>query len=206
MPRVKRLALNAFAITSLLLCCAAGALWLRSYFHSDLVQCARHRPINNLTFVQDCHQFSSSNGGLAFGTGTVEFTCATASESARVRRQSGYVFDGQYRLVFHEIPWKYYGGAIRAKDKLRFGFGYRSFHSPQPLQTGMSIVLPWPFLFLLFATLPALHVTLFFHNRRRARRRQSGLCSHCGYDLRASKDRCPECGTLATFATTEAHR
>lgn len=30
---------------------------------------------------------------------------------------------------------------------------------------------------------------------RRAARRKAGLCPACGYDLRTSKNRCPECGT-----------
>lgn len=36
---------------------------------------------------------------------------------------------------------------------------------------------------------------LVLRRLRAARRSKCGLCASCGYDLRASKDRCPECGS-----------
>jgi hypothetical protein len=47
-----------------------------------------------------------------------------------------------------------------------------------------------------FALWPLATITLATRRRNRKQHRiAEGLCPWCGYDLRASPDRCPECGT-----------
>ena len=76
---------------------------------------------------------------------------------------------------------------------MRLGFHLRL---PVPRQSESGVVaVPHWFLFLLFSLLPvfSLRSGLLILRRRRLR-----LCPTCGYNLRASPDRCPECGQLHT--------
>jgi hypothetical protein len=72
-------------------------------------------------------------------------------------------------------------------------------HLSAPMTIRMLGQLPiglGPF-FLLTPMLPLAWVIAKSRSIRRRRKRSiSGLCVHCGYDLRATPNRCPECGTI----------
>jgi hypothetical protein len=64
------------------------------------------------------------------------------------------------------------------------------------------IVLSWWLPILIFSLLPSRWLFQLGFSIRRWRRQRKGLCRQCGYDLRASKEKCPECGTPVPAASS----
>src|SRR4051812_33728965 len=68
------------------------------------------------------------------------------------------------------------------------GAGAEDFHSL------IVVGVPYWFALAFCGTLPVLRLS--WAARSRIEHEQRGLCPTCGYDLRATPDRCPECGAV----------
>ena len=82
------------------------------------------------------------------------------------------------------------------------GFGWGSVANLYPGAGAISYLrLPLPFLIALVATGAVWCWYQWLRQRRRARDAAEHRCPGCGYDLRASPDRCPECGRHVVTTT-----
>jgi hypothetical protein len=79
-----------------------------------------------------------------------------------------------------------------AKPLARIGFGVEYSHGRQEVArdsyANWSITFPLWLPAILFSAIPAARLY------RRARRFGPAFCATCGYDLRGTPERCPECG------------
>jgi hypothetical protein len=183
MRRLLRILLNAATVLSLVLCAMAMAAWVRSYQARDDVVWVRENPRMYL-------EVGTHRGGLLADLLT---PVGTEMEGNR----AGWAWTSSSRVS--------YATTVSPKGTFfnRFGFGFFDY---QDRNEWRQLACPYWFLVLLTAILPGARL---IKSRRRARRLRMGAghCHHCGYDCRATPERCPECGTaLVVTATTPRAR
>lgn len=165
-----RLLFTAASALSLLLCLAAIGLWTRSYRTTDLLN--RTWPNEGLTIV-------SIRGQVVIRKQVVNVVLDPTDwkmSSIPTRRFNE-------ACIRRPAVWSVAGISFERHD----GSGtFAGWHDR------VAVVPYWlPSLLLLLPPLNATRTAL----RRRYLRPRRGLCTTCGYDLRASLERCPECGT-----------
>jgi hypothetical protein len=182
---------------SLVLCGALLVLWVRSYWFWDRVTYG--------TAATNEGQYAGGYISNIFGD--LNLTVWIRQDpKAKGQAGGGKWLSGRNtrKLEVYKSGRQSYMKSIGATGMLGFWLSARKYspnagrspnpggRAPLPLQPTWIISVPYWLLILLTALLPA----IWFY--RWWRHPPAGHCSVCGYDLRASKDRCPECGMLIT--------
>jgi hypothetical protein len=183
MKRLGRWLFNFMAAVSLVLGVVTAGLWTWSLFELSHVE---------------YHNRDSRNGVI---TGWVVSCKAGMLVIAHTRDELPLTRDG--------ATWLWYTEPVSDDLSLRDRLGLRLPESQfvdfpshgKPFTHIRTVWVPSWLLLLICAPTP---LVWWIRRARTRRRRAEGCCQKCGYDLRATPDRCPECGTVP--ATRQGER
>jgi hypothetical protein len=185
MKRLLRILLHATTAMSLLLFVVTMILWARSYWMTDHLWLSPRRGV---------HYDVSSRPGLILISRSALTGRTSDIYSDSLDRGPGWSFESSALPKTPVSPftpegshpaWQWLGF-----DHLAYAQSGRSYGS----RTFRRIIFPtWSV--ALVSALPS--IPLLVRIVRRKKWGSAGRCPACGYDLRATPDRCPECGTTA---------
>ena len=185
MKRFLRILFNAATALSLMLCVATVMLWVRSYWVDDRFF-ARYQ----LSYVD----FASYRGevgcefGAVYGGGPQDLYMPSWVAGFRhvpVDRvpESDYIHISEAQGRFKNMPHYHGAWGFRWHPRSDRDWEYRE----------RGIAAPAWCIAAMAAALPAWRLVCVV---RRSNRQSRGFCHACGYDLRATPGRCPECGRI----------
>jgi hypothetical protein len=188
---MKRRLFTVLAALSLLLCIATGVMWIRSHWYNDGQQLYLPRDwrIGCLT-VQ--------------GTFSIWIERVVGPNPNAPDDKPAFPVWGVHRYSLRLEPWLVNGGTSDASFGRVFGFEHLGFwklleYTDGGIGENWVIETPLWFVCVLAAVVPILYGWRKFLRRSRLRHAQ---CIACGFDLRATPDRCPECGTVPMSPTS----
>jgi hypothetical protein len=184
MPRLRGILLTAAAHASTLCCLALVTLWARSYGVEEQIR--RDRP----------HTFA-----LASGHGELVLTYADRTHVRPVRVFRGWTYSAS--PAFRRPPARDYRNVFGVARHFDLG-GFSFVHGRKPTTSYVGPAIADPVLLRLgvphwlFAVACAILPIRSFVYRRPPPATPLTQCRTCGYDLRATPERCPECGRIPT--------
>lgn len=160
---------------SLLLCITVGTLWVRSHWVADFIS---HRTVHR-------ERPGFSEVGVESVWGSVHLTSLNSPATLPPSEPVGLIYGTE---EFQRV------GVLRDTGARKWGFGY----DDKANGSGMvywTVWLPHWLIVLSTAALPVAWALSQAKATKMRRRLKQGLCLNCGYDLRGTPERCPECGT-----------
>ena len=172
------------SVVSLLIYIATAVLWVRSYSHVERFGFAR-------TYGGRAGGQSSHTLGVTNAAGVLRCDRIKMDESVRGEPHWSWVYEASpFWDDYPVIPIQATVGPV--------GWGEHS----DMFGERYSLTIPHWVPFVIFGFLPAVWLSSISARRKRAQARlEKHCCVDCGYDLRATPGRCPECGHVTKGAT-----
>jgi hypothetical protein len=170
---VRRRLFTVLSSVSLLLCVATVLFWVRS------------------VFVAEQFAWSSATSIIGFNSQEQVLWFYHGARYERSIDPNGF-FHRRAEPASETIPPTDRfddGVGLGRFQSMAWGVDFRGFVTPAWLLCLVFLLLPFARQLFRFA----LYVR---RSSRKAQHRRYGLCQVCGYDLRATPDRCPECGAI----------
>ncbi len=195
-----RILLFTSSTLSLLLAIAFLSIWIRSHYVEDYCETNYKFKFSLGDGKVDCRTlrltFDSTNGLLRISSLDASLGHYTIQQ-AEIFRESEIVSWSHVKPHVEPLKWLRTGPEGRLN---RLGFYFWRGEQPKQRIILMRVIgIPWWAPTILFSILPITTIVFTFLRRRP---RTKNLCPTCGYDLRATPDRCPECGTAAPSIAT----
>lgn len=177
-------------------CVASAALWVRSY---DIGEGLEYVKLSSVDRTFSACDLGSAKGEIHFFGTQWSFKKAglaekfALSDSDLFREGFHYSIGPLSKTTFsHSYAWHFLGFGFQGYGPQLDPFDVSKKPGSQ-FVSELDLQIPDWFIVLLMALLPT--IAVWFHLKRRSRSRKC-LCLVCSYDLRATPDRCPECGTI----------
>jgi len=180
--RIRRHLFTICAVFSLLLCLSTCVVWARSFWLTDRVGWSNQR----------------GSRVLQSARGRVMVQMLLADWSNYPSQFHGLQY--QRDLPSGAFNWLRFLSPEQGMTWREWEAGGFAWYECRNRATGnghLIAVVPFWFIAATTALPPALWILLSWRARFRDKQRMDlGLCLTCGYDLRASSERCPECGSV----------
>lgn len=202
MRRLARYALNVATLTSLLACLATAVLWVRSHRHGAEQMTWTHGALDHGWGKQRTITLFAREGEALLDVETFADRAEDLFPLAHMVPDEARQIRGSWER--HQVkPWAFKDRPGMMPGRTRMVIAVR--HGPARDvrfvrgKTFWQVRCPLWAVTGAFSLLPAVRLTAWALRRRRRRRDVAeNRCPACGYDLRATPDRCPECGTVIT--------
>jgi hypothetical protein len=188
--RLPRILWTTFAAASLLCCAAAAGVWVRSYFVAD----AFYRKVG-----LDFARLTLGSGRIAVLREVSPFTRWRYADRGPWWHDTLRPADlGRSPATLGADRWDVaLPGFSHAARTTSFDLDSAEAAARHPVSISKQLtVVHLVYPTATFALAPLAWLAGYRKRRRRAARARGGLCASCGYDLRASAGRCPECGAV----------